>query len=56
MLACVSKEEFMDFTIKIVECSMMLMKKKSSQLGKAVNQHVFVFDLEGFSLMVNTGK
>ena len=52
MLACVSKEEFMDFTLKIVECSMLLMKKKSRMSGKPVSQHVFIFDLEGFSLKV----
>ena len=52
MLACVSKEEFMDFTLKIVECSMLLMKKKSQMSGKQVSQHVFIFDLEGFSLKV----
>ena len=52
MLACVSKEEFMDFTLKIVECSMLLMKKKSQMSGKPVSQHVFIFDLEGFSLKV----
>ena len=52
MLACVSKEEFMDFTLKIVECSMLLMEKKSQMSGKPVSQHVFIFDLEGFSLKV----
>ena len=52
MLSCVSKEEFIDFTLKIVECSMLLMKKKSQMSGKPVSQHVFIFDLEGFSLKV----
>ena len=52
MLACVSVEEFVDFTLKIVECSMLLMKKKSQMSGKPVSQHVFIFDLEGFSLKV----
>ena len=52
MLACVSKEEFMDFTLKIVECSMLLMKKIYLLSGKPVGQHVFIFDLEGFSLKV----
>jgi len=54
MLACASKEEFMDFTLKIVECSMLLMRKKCHQLGKPVNQHVFIFDLDGFSLKAAT--
>ena len=54
MLACVSIEEFLDFTLKIVECSMSLMRKKSQSSGKPVTQHVFIFDLDGFSLMVRT--
>ena len=54
MLACVSIEEFLDFTLKIVECSISLMRKKSQILGKPVTQHVFIFDLDGFSLKVNT--
>ena len=54
MLACVSIEEFLDFTLKIVECNMRLMRKKSQILGKPVTQHVFIFDLDGFSLKVNT--
>ena len=54
ILACVSTEEFLDFTLKIVECSMSLMRKKSQILGKPVTQHVFIFDLEGFSLKVKT--
>ena len=53
MLACVSKEEFVDFTLKIVETSLQLMRKKSIQSGKPSSQHVFIFDLEGFSLTVN---
>ena len=53
MLACVSKEEFVDFTLKIVETSLQLMRKKSIQSGKPSSQHVFIFDLEGFSLKVN---
>ena len=52
MLSCVSIEEFIDFTLKIVECSMLLMKKKSQITGKPVDQHVFIFDLDGFSLKV----
>ena len=54
ILACVSTEEFLDFTLKIVECNMRLMRKKSQILGKPVTQHVFIFDLDGFSLKVNT--
>ena len=52
MLACVTTEEFIDFTLKIVESSMMLMRKKTESSDKPVTQHVFIFDLEGFSLLV----
>ena len=48
MLTCASVEEFLDFTLKIVECSMLLMKKTET----LVTQHVFIFDLKGFSLKV----
>jgi len=54
ILACVSIEEFLDFTLKIVECSMSLMRKKSQSSGKPVTQHVFIFDLDGFSLITAT--
>ena len=48
-----SKDDFVDFTIKIVETSLNLMRKKSQELGSSVViQHVFIFDLEGFSLGV----
>ena len=52
MLAYVTTEEFIDFTLKIVESSMMLMRKKTESSDKPVTQHVFIFDLEGFSLLV----
>ena len=52
MLACASVEEFMDFTLKIVECSLHLMRQKSAETSKPVTQHVFIFDLDGFSLKV----
>ena len=52
MLTCASVEEFIDFTLKIVECSLKLMRKKSLVSAKPVHQHVFIFDLEGFSLKV----
>ena len=58
LLLSVSKEDFVDFTIKIVETSLNLMRKKSQEVGSSVvTQHVFIFDLEGFSLGVrNTFK
>jgi len=54
MLTCASVEEFIDFTLKIVECSLELMRKKSLESAKPVHQHVFIFDLEGFSLKAAT--
>ena len=54
MLRSVSKEDFVDYTIKIVETSLTLMRKKSQEDGAClVTQHVFIFDLEGFSLVVS---
>ena len=52
MLACVSKEEFMDFTLRILESSILMMSKKSLVSDVPVSQHVFIFDMEGFSLKV----
>ena len=52
MLSCVSVEEFIDFTLKIVETSMLLMDCQYRMSGKEVSQHVFIFDLEGFSMKV----
>ena len=53
ILRSASKEDFVDFTIKIVETSLNLMRKKSLEVGLSlVTQHVFIFDLEGFSLGV----
>ena len=47
------KDDFIDFTIHIVETSLALMRKKSLEDGSSsVTQHVFIFDLEGFSLAV----
>ena len=53
ILSCVSREEFMEFTLRIVETSMLLMREKTLALGSPVYQHVFIFDMEGFSLKVN---
>jgi len=50
ILNCVSREEFVDFTIRIVETSLDLMRQRSEATGTPVTQHVFVFDLMGFTL------
>ena len=48
-----SKDDFIDFTIHIVETSLALMRQKCLEDGSSsVTQHVFIFDLEGFSLAV----
>ena len=53
ILRSASKEDFVDFTIKIVETSLTLMRTKSQEDGSThVTQHVFIFDLEGFSFGV----
>ena len=55
ILQSASKEDFVDFTIKIVETSLQLMRIKSSENSSApVTQHVFIFDLQGFSLQAAT--
>ena len=54
MLRSASKEDFIDFTIRIVETSLFLMRTKSQEDGSTlVTQHVFIFDLEGFSFGVS---
>ena len=53
MLACVSKEDFIDFNLRIIESSMLMMKK-NSVAQKPVSQHVFIIDMEGFTLKVST--
>jgi len=54
MLSCVTKEEFVDFTIQIIEKSMAYMRQKTKELNGPVTQHIFIFDLEGFSLTMAT--
>ena len=53
MLSCISREEFMEFTLRIMETSMMLMRQNTLATGSPVYQHVFIFDMGGFSLRVN---
>ena len=54
MLACISREDFMNFTLRIVESSILMMRKQSLILQKPVSQHVFIFDMEGFSVKVSS--
>ena len=54
MLSCISREEFMEFTLRIMETSMMLMRQNTLATGAPVYQHFFIFDMDGFSLRVNT--
>ena len=43
----------MEFTLRIMETSMMLMRQNTLATGSPVYQHVFIFDMDGFSLRVN---
>ena len=52
MLACVSKEDFIDFNLRIIESSMLMMRKSSIAIQKPVSQHVFIIDMDGFTLKV----
>ena len=54
MLSSCGKDDFLDFTIKIVETSLMLMRMKTVETGLPVTQHVFIFDLKDFSLSAAT--
>ena len=56
MLACISREDFMNFTLRIVESSILMMRKQSLILQKPVSQHVFIFDMEGFSVKVSSAN
>ena len=44
----------MNFTLRIVESSVLMMRKQSLILQKPVSQHVFIFDMEGFSVKVSS--
>ena len=52
MLNGAGKDDFLNFTIKIVETSLALMRLKTKETPSPVTQHVFIFDLDGFSLAV----
>ena len=52
MLNGAGKDDFLNFTIKIVETSLALMRLKTKETLSPVTQHVFIFDLDGFSLAV----
>merc|ERR1719342_940533 len=57
MLLSTGKEVFLDFTIKIVETSLALMRRKSQEAAQPpITKHVFIFDLEGFSLTAATNS
>jgi len=57
MLLSTGKDVFLDFTIKIVETSLALMRRKSQEPAQSpITKHVFIFDLEGFSLTAATNS
>ena len=56
MLSCISMEEIMEFTLRIMETSMMLMRQNTLATGYPVYQHVFIFDMDGLSFKVQNWK
>ena len=54
ILSCCGKDDFLKFTVKVVEPSLALMRRKTEELGRPVTQHVFIFDLKNFSLAAAT--
>ena len=54
ILSSCGKDDFLKFTIKIVEVSLLLMRRKTVETGRSVTQHVFIFDLADFSLAAAT--
>ena len=52
MLACIRREEVIEFMPRIMETSMSLMRKNTVATGSPVFQHVFIFDMEGFRFKV----
>ena len=54
ILSCCGKDDFLKFTVKVVESSLFLMRRKTAELGRPVTQHVFIFDLKDFSFAAAT--
>ena len=54
MLACVSKDEILDYCLRMVETSLKLMREKSASLGHPVLYHVVIIDMFGLNLQVRT--
>ena len=54
MLSSCGKDDFLNFTIKIVEASLFLMRRRTAETGLPVTQHIFIFDLKNFSLAAAT--
>ena len=57
MLLSTGKDVFLDFTIKIVETSLALMRRKSQETAQApITKHVFIFDLGKTSEKIKSKK
>ena len=54
LLACVSKDEILDYCLRMVETSLKLMREKSASLGHPVLYHVVIIDMFGLNLQVRT--
>ena len=51
-MACVSKDEILDYGLRMVETSLKLMREKSTSLGQPVLGHVVIIDMFGLNLQV----
>ena len=54
LLACVSKDEILDYCLRMVETSLKLMREKSASLGHPVLYHVVIIDMFGLNLQVRS--
>ena len=51
-MACVSRDEILDYGLRMVETSLKLMREKSISLGHPVLYHVVIIDMFGLNLQV----
>jgi len=50
LLTAVSKQDFIDYTLRILETSLTLMEESTRRTKSPVYQHTFIFDMDQFSL------
>ena len=54
LLSCVTRDEIIDYCLKMVETSLSLMRKKSEVLDHPVLYHVVIIDMSGLSLQASS--